>query len=138
MEKTKLGISVGLLGALLYAIGLWGGYFLTIAAVAYVLIREENAWLKQTAVKALALTFLFPLISVAIGVIPDLVGLVQSVMNLFDEFFSMEIILEIETILRSILNIVEYVIFILLGIFALGKKTIRLPLVDAAVEKHVN
>ena len=84
------------------------------------------------------LTFLFPLISVAIGVIPDLVGLVQSVMNLFDEFFSMEIILEIETILRSILNIVEYVIFILLGIFALGKKTIRLPLVDAAVEKHVN
>ncbi len=138
MEKTKLGISVGLFGALLYAIGLWGGYFLTIAAVAYVLIREESAWLKQTAVKALALTFLFPLISVAIGVIPDLVGLVQSVMNLFDEFFSMEIILEIETILRSILNIVEYVIFVLLGIFALGKKTIRLPLVDAAVEKHVN
>ena len=138
MEKTKLGISVGLLGALLYAIGLWGGYFLTIAAVAYVLIREESAWLKQTAVKALVLTFLFPLISVAIGVIPDLVGLVQSVMNLFDEFFSMEIILEIETILRSILNIVEYVIFILLGIFALGKKTIRLPLVDSAVEKHVN
>ena len=138
MEKTKLGISVGLFGALLYAIGLWGGYFLTIAAVAYVLIREESAWLKQTAVKALALTFLFPLISVAIGIIPDLVGLVQSVMNLFDEFFSMEIILEIETILRSILNIVEYVIFILLGIFALGKKTIRLPLVDAAVEKHVN
>ena len=138
MEKTKLGISVGLFGALLYAIGLWGGYFLTIAAVAYVLIREENAWLKQTAVKALVLTFLFPLISVAIGVIPDLVGLVQSVMNLFDEFFSMEIILEIETILRSILNIVEYVIFILLGIFALGKKTIRLPLVDAAIEKHVN
>ena len=138
MEKTKLGISVGLFGALLYAIGLWGGYFLTIAAVAYVLIREESAWLKQTAVKALALTFLFPLISVAIGVIPDLVGLVQSVMNLFDEFFSMEIILEIETILRSILNIVEYVIFILLGIFALGKKTIRLPLVDAAIEKHVN
>ena len=138
MEKTKLGISVGLFGALLYAIGLWGGYFLTIAAVAYVLIREESAWLKQTAVKVLVLTFLFPLISVAIGVIPDLVGLVQSVMNLFDEFFSMEIILEIETILRSILNIVEYVIFILLGIFALGKKTIRLPLVDAAVEKHVN
>ena len=138
MEKTKLGISVGLFGALLYAVGLWGGYFLTIAAVAYVLIREENAWLKQTAVKALALTFLFPLISVAIGIIPDLVGLVQSVMNLFDEFFSMEIILEIETVLRNILNIVEYVVFILLGIFALGKKTIRLPLVDAAVEKHVN
>ena len=137
MEKTKLGISVGLFGALLYAIGLWGGYFLTIAAVAYVLIREESAWLKQTAVKALVLTFLFPLISVAIGVIPDLVGLVQSVMNLFDEFFSMEVVLEIEAILRSILNILEYVVFILLGVMALGKKTIRVPLVDSLVEKHL-
>ena len=138
MEKTKLGISVGLFGALLYAIGLWGGYFLTIAAVAYVLIREESAWLKQTAVKALALTFLFPLISVVIGFIPDLVNLVAGVMSLFNEPCDMEIVIEIENILRSILNIAEYVIFVLLGIFALGKKTIRLPLVDAAVEKHVN
>ena len=138
MEKTKLGISVGLFGALLYAIGLWGGYFLTIAAVAYVLIREESAWLKQTAVKALALTFLFPLIRLAIGVIPDLMELVDNVMNLFNETFYVEIVNEIVTLLRNIVNMTEYVIFVLLGIFALGKKTIRLPLVDAAVEKHVN
>ncbi len=138
MEKTKLGISVGLMGALLYALGLFGGYFLTVAAVVYVLWREESVWLKQTAVKALALTFLFPVISLAIGVIPDLVGLVQSVMNLFNEFFSMEIVLEIEAILRNILNILEYVVFILLGIMALGKKTVRVPLVDALVEKHLN
>ena len=137
MEKTKLGISVGLMGALLYALGLFGGYFLTVAAVVYVLWREESVWLKQTAVKALALTFLFPVISLAIGVIPDLVGLVQSVMNLFDEFFSMEVVLEIEAILRSILNILEYVVFILLGVMALGKKTVRVPLVDSLVEKHL-
>ena len=138
MEKTKLGISVGLFGALLYAVGLWGGYFLTVAAVAYVLIREESAWLRKTAVKVLALTFLFPLISVFIGVIPDLVGLVANVMSLFDEAFSMEMVRDIENILRSILNIVEYVIFILLGILALGNKTVRLPLVDGAIEKHVS
>ena len=138
MEKTKLGISVGLFGALLYAVGLWGGYFLTVAAVAYVLIREESAWLRKTAVKALALTFLFPLISVFIGVIPDLVGLVANVMSLFDEAVSMEMVRDIENILRSILNIVEYVIFILLGILALGNKTVRLPLVDGVIEKHVS
>ena len=137
MEKTKLGISVGLMGALLYALGLFGGYFLTVAAVVYVLWREESVWLKQTAVKALALTFLFPVIALASGVSPDLVGLVQSVMNLFDEFFSMEVVLEIEAILRSILNILEYVVFILLGVMALGKKTVRVPLVDALVEKHL-
>ena len=138
MEKTKLGISIGLMGALLYAVGLWGGYFLTVAAVAYVLIREESAWLKQTAVKALALTFLFPLVRLAIGVIPDLMELVDNVMNLFDETFYVEIVNEIVTLLRNIVNIAEYVIFVLLGILALGKKTVRLPLVDATVEKHMN
>ncbi len=138
MEKTKLGISIGLMGALLYAVGLFGGYFLTIAAFAYVLLREENTWLKQTAVKALALAFLFPVIGVVIGVIPDIVGLANNVMSLFDETFSMEIINEIEVVLRNIANIAEYVIFILLGILALAKKTVRIPLVDAAIEKHMN
>jgi hypothetical protein len=138
MEKTKLGISVGLMGALLYAIGLWGGYFLIIAAVAYVLIREESAWLKQTAVKALALTFVFPLLYLAIGVIPDLVGLVGDVMNLFDEALDTEILDEIVTLLRDIVNIAEYVVFVLMGILALGKKTVRLPLIDAAVKKHLD
>lgn len=138
MEKTKLGISVGLMGALLYAIGLWGGYFLIIAAVAYVLIREESAWLKQTAVKALALTFVFPLLYLAIGVVPDLVGLVGDVMNLFDEALDTEILDEIVTLLRHIVNIAEYVVFVLMGILALGKKTVRLPLIDAAVKKHLD
>ena len=138
MEKTKLGISVGLMGALLYAIGLWGGYFLIIAAVAYVLIREESAWLKQTAVKALALTFVFPLLYLAISVIPDLVGLVGDVMNLFDEALDTEILDEIVMLLRDIVNIAEYVVFVLMGILALGKKTVRLPLIDAAVKKHLD
>ena len=138
MEKTKLGISVGLTGAFLYAIGLWGGYFLTIAAVAYVLIREESAWLKQTAVKALALTFLFPLLHLAIGFIPDLIGLADDVANLFDEILRVEIIDKIETLLNHITNTAEYVIFVLLGILALGKKTIRMPLVDTIVKKHLD
>ena len=138
MEKTKLGISVGLTGAFLYAIGLWGGYFLTIAAVAYVLIREENAWLKQTAVKALALTFLFPLLHWAIGFIPDLIELVDDIMNLFDETLRVEIIDKIAILLNHIVSTAEYVIFVLLGILALGKKTVRMPLVDSTVEKHLD
>ncbi len=137
MEKTKLGISVGLTGAFLYAIGLWGGYFLTIAAVAYVLIREENAWLKQTAVKALALTFLFPLIHLAIGVIPDLIELVEDILNLFDETLDTAIIDKIAIVLNHIVNMTEYIVFVLLGILALGKKTIRMPLVDKTVKKHM-
>lgn len=138
MQKTKLGISVGLMGALLYLMGLFGGYFIAIAAVAYVLIREENIWLRKTAVKVVILTFLFPVISTILGAIPDLVQTVNLVINIFDESFDYTVITRIDTLLQHILGIVRYVVFILLGIFALLQNTVKIPLVDSTVDKHMD
>ena len=136
MQKTKLGLSVGFMGAILYALGLFGGYFLTIAAVAYVLIREENMWLRKTAIKVLVLTFTFPLLHIIIGFLPDMVGFINDVMNLFDDYFKVEKLSEIVTVLKDIVNIAEYVVFILLGILAFSQRTIRIPLVDKIIDKH--
>ncbi len=138
MEKTKLGITVGLMGAILYFCGLFSGYFITIAAVAYVLLKEENKWLKKTAVKVLVLTFFFPIVHKVIGVIPDAIVFIDNIMNLFDETFTVEIVSEIITLLRNIVDITEYVVFILLGISAFSLKTIKLPLVDSIVDKNID
>ncbi len=138
MEKTKLGISVGIMGALLYAIGLFAGYLITIAAVAYVLIREESSWLRKTAVKIIALVFLFPVIRTALGVIPDLISFVDDIMNIFDEYFTLNVVTRIITVLLDIVNIAEYVIFIILGFMALNQKTLKLPLLDSAIGKHMD
>ena len=54
MEKTKLGISVGLFGAIIFAVALFGGYIPSILLVGYVLLMETNEWLRKSAVKALA------------------------------------------------------------------------------------
>lgn len=138
MQKTKLGLTVGFMGAVLYALGLFSGYFITIAAVVYVLIVEENIWLRKTAVKVLALTFLFPIIRTIIGFIPDTIGFINSIMSLFDDTFKIEIVSKIVIILNNIVNIAEYVIFIMLGIRAFSQGTIKIPGVDSIINKHMN
>jgi len=137
MHKSKLGLSVGFMGAILYCLGLFSGYFLTIAAVVYVLFAEENIWLRKTAVKVLVLTFLFPIIHTVLGVIPDFVGLIDNIMNLADESLDANVVNGIFVLLNNIVDIAEYVIFILLGIFAFSQKTIKIPLIDSFINKHV-
>ena len=46
MQKSKLGISVGLLGALIYFAGLINPLAM-IVLVGYVLLKEENPWLRK-------------------------------------------------------------------------------------------
>ena len=47
MEKSKLGIPVTLLAAAAALLGLYGGYVAVIVLVGYVLLVEENEWLKH-------------------------------------------------------------------------------------------
>jgi uncharacterized membrane protein len=124
------------MGAILCAIGLFGGYFITIAAVAYVLLREENMWLRKTAIKVLVLTFAFPLLHTIIGFLPDLVKFINDVMYLFDDYFKVEKLSAIVTVLKDVVNIAEYVVFVLFGVLSFSQRTIRLPLVDKLIDKH--
>ena len=59
MQKTRLGITVGLMGALTYFIALFGGYLAMIIVAGYILLFESNEWLKKAAVKAAVITIGF-------------------------------------------------------------------------------
>lgn len=60
MEKSKLGISVGLLAAGMYFLGMVSVLAVVVVA-GYVLLREDDAWLKRSAVKAAVLAIAFAL-----------------------------------------------------------------------------
>lgn len=47
MSKTKLGISTTLLAALAYFAGGFSGYLLLFLVAGYVLLKEEDEWLKK-------------------------------------------------------------------------------------------
>lgn len=85
MQKSKLGVSVALMGAALYFLGLFSGYVALIILAGYVLLMEENVWLKKTAVKSVALLMLFSLILSVLGLIPSLVNFIDDTVNILAE-----------------------------------------------------
>lgn len=135
MQKTKLGVTVALLGAALYFSGLFSGYIITIVLAGYVLLMEENLWLKKAAVKTVALMMVFSIISAVLGLVPGMVNFIDDVFNIFNGSFSIRFVTNIITMLRSGLNLIETVLFLLLGLKALNQGTIPVPGVDKLVDK---
>ena len=143
MQKSKLGISVGLLCAALYFSYLFGNILIPIAIIAYILIVEENIWLKKSAVKSLVvyavLSIVLPFI---ISLIPDILDVIDSFLNVFDVYLRnyqvFNIIYRIFEFLNNILYIVRRFAYIILGILALKQSTIKLPVVDNFINKYMD
>lgn len=135
MQKTKLGISVAVLGATIYFTGLFSGYLITIILAGYILLMEENVWLKKAAVKSVALMICFSILSAVLGLIPDVIGFVDSIFNIFGGSFRISVLTNIVYMLRDGLNLVEKVLFLLLGLKALNQGTVKVPVIDKFVEK---
>lgn len=137
MQKTKLGISVGLLGALLYFSGLFSGFVITIIMAGYVLLVEENVWLRKACVKAVTLMVAFAALSALLGLIPGAISVINETCVLFDGYFHIEYVNEIISLLQNIINFVEKLVFLGLGFKALTQGTIQIPMVDEFVNKHM-
>ena len=137
MQKTKLGISVGLLGAAICFSGLFSGYIITTLLAGYVLLFEENAWLKKTGVKVIALMFLFSILYAVIDLFPSGISFIDSVFYVFGESFSISIITKFVSLIKNALVLIETVVFILLGIKAFNQGTISIPIIDSLVNKYI-
>lgn len=137
MQKTKLGVSVAVVGAAMYFFGFFSGYVATLILAGYVLLLEENEWLKKTAVKAVATMLVFSLLSVLIGLIPNVFDLIQDVCDLFGGDVSFLVIYRIQNLLNSALRLLETVVFLFLGLKALRQGTIKVPVVDNLVNKSM-
>lgn len=137
MQKTKLGVSVAVMGAATYLIGYLSGYLAVVVLAGYVLLMEENEWLKKTVVKAVATMLAFSLLSILIGLIPDVFSFIQDICNLFNGEVNFGVIYRIQSVLNSALYLVKVVVFLLLGLKALRQGTVKLPVVDKLVNKSM-
>jgi uncharacterized membrane protein len=114
MEKSKLGISVGLFAALLYFIGAAGSILAIMIAAGYVLIAEENSALRKTAVKALILV-------IALWFISFIIGWVLSLFSTFMGFLpNWEFIFVLRRITNSIISIINTVVRLLVIFIPVG------------------
>ena len=137
MEKTKLGVSVGLFGAFTFAAAFFGGYMSAILVLGYVLLMESDEWLKKTAVKAVVTLAVFSFLIAVVGLIPEGINWLTSVINTFGANVRFEFLNDVFSVIKGFINIVKDVVFLGLIVKALSKETIKLPVVDDFIEKYM-
>lgn len=137
MQKTKLGISVGLLGAALYFMGLFSGYMVTVFLAGYVLLFEENKWLRNAAVKAVAVMVLFSFVSAIINLIPNAMSFIDYIVSMFGGNFYVGFISNLVNAVVTALNVIEKLLLLGLGVKALNQGTIAVPVVDGLINKYM-
>ena len=132
--KTKLGVSAGVLAAATYFMGLFGGFTVLVVLVGYVLLFEQDSWLRKSAVKAFALAVIFSIIYAVIGFIPDLMGMVDDVFGIFGGDFNINFINYIVYFLQDAVNVLEKIVFLILGLMAFRQNTIHMGSIDKLVD----
>lgn len=90
MQKTRLGISAGLLGAAIYFVGLFSGYLVAVVLTGYVLLFEENSWLRKSAVKAVSVMALFSLLITVLNLVPNAISFINDFTSIFGGSFYIE------------------------------------------------
>lgn len=135
--KTKLGVSVGLLGAAAYFLGLFSGNVVLALLVGYVLLFEENEWLRRTVVKAMVIGIFFSVLTTVIGFIPDIIGIINNAAMVFGKTVSISVVSKIITFILSVISFVRVVLILILGFKALNQGTIRFGIVDKTIDKHM-
>ncbi len=138
MRKSKLGISVGLMAAALYLITGFGGYTAALLVTGYILLREEDLWLKKEAVKSVGVLILFSLVSWLISLVPNLFNLISDFVNLFKGNFYPEIMYRIFNFLTSCWSLAKGILFVYLSLQALKKKSVTVPVLDPLLENLFN
>lgn len=138
MQKSKLGISVGLLAAIVYFACIFGGgYTVAILITGYVFLREDNPWLKRITLKSVILMSIFSIASFLINLIPNCINVINDFAMAINHPFSTSFISSIVSGLTSIIDIVRGILFVVLGIKALSQGTIRLPIIDKMLDTYM-
>lgn len=135
--KTKLGISVTMLAAAAYLLGLFSGYLVLVLIAGYVLICETDEWLKKSVVKALVISLAFSLVSAIIGFIPNAITMVDDLFNIFGGNFSIGFISRIVIFINTVLGVLQKLLMLGLAAMAASNKTIKLPVIDDIIDKNM-
>lgn len=135
MQKTKLGVKIGTLSAVVYFTAIFGGMIPLFLLVGYILLNEENDWLKRVCYKAVAIVIVSTLLINLISLIPSALSIIASFVSLFEGYFSYSVVSSIVNILMSIVNFVVDILLLVLGIKAYKMQDVKVTKLDKIVEE---
>lgn len=137
MQKTRLGIPVGLLGTGMFLTCFFGGYTPAIILAGYILLFEENAWLKKATVKGIALLFGFAVLSAVVYLIPNAINLIDNILNIFNGNFYVAFVSKLINAFDVAISFIEKILFLILGFKAFNQGTVKIPVIDSLVDKYM-
>lgn len=133
--KTKLGISVSFMSALLYFGGLFGGYVVLALMAGYVLLKEEDIFLKRVAVKSVVICVGCSVLSGIIALLPNLYSIISTLLDVFGADMPGTALVSLASFLQYLVTFAKSVVLLYLGGAALlNKYAVKDPL-DPLVDK---
>ena len=136
MNKIKLGVSAGLAGAAVYflgAISLIPAFLLA----GYILLFEDNDWLKYQAVKAIVIVVAFGAINIGLQCIDNVFCVINQIVSIVVKNADIHVPFGLTEILTILFSMIRNVLLVLSGISALNFKTIYAGGIDDLVSKNM-
>lgn len=141
--KTKLGLSNELLTAIFYLLLLAAVFTSSSICVygiivlgAYVLYKEEDMFLKASVVKGILLVVFVTFINLCLGYVDNLLDFINFFLGIA-ETAPLEDGFGIVSWIMLIIRVIEKLVLMLLAVFAFKRKTVKLPLIDSIITKHM-
>ena len=130
--RTRLGITVGMLGAAIYVPALISPVVLGLLAI-YVLFLEENHWLKASAIKAVICYLGFFVVFQVIDGINYFLSIINRMMSMVHWYPD----LSFPGSITDALSICRIVFFLVVAFGALKMRDLRMDRIDEFVETHM-
>lgn len=136
MLKTKLGISIALVGAAMYFLGAIS-FIPAMLLAGYVLIAEQNDWLRRQAAKMIGVVIVFGLLSIAVGWLDDIASVLNIIVNWFDDGVYIRIPANLTSLCQYVISLAKEIFLLVMGFMALGMKGVKLGVVDKQLDKYM-
>lgn len=137
MLKSKLGISIALVGAAMYFLGAVS-FIPAMLLAGYVLIAEQNEWLRRQAAKMLGVVIVFGLLSIAVGWLDDAASVLNIIVGWFDDDVYIRIPANLTSLCQYVISLAREIFLLVMGFMALGMKGVKLGVVDKQLDKYMS
>lgn len=127
MEKTKLGLPVGIVGAAAFLLFLFGGFTPGLLLLGYILLCETNTDLKNTALTAVVLALAFSLVNSLIGLLPSVVNLFTSLLGIFTVNVNTWLLDSIFSFFYQVVSLLKTVVMLAMAFLSFKGKVFEIP-----------
>ena len=103
----------------------------------YILLLEQNEWLKRCAVKAAVIYVLFALVPALVGVIGDAFGFINVIIGWFPGTFRLSFPGDIDNLINIAAEILRAILLLVLGFTALSQGSVKAGKIDNIVNKNL-